>query len=665
MKYRADIDGLRACAILPVLFYHAGLPFFSGGFVGVDVFFVISGFLITRIVADEVTQKRFSLIGFYERRARRILPALIAMIFASLAAGWFVLLTDEYVALGESTVAAALFYSNVHFALSFDYFARAAEFNPLLHTWSLAVEEQFYLFFPPLLMLLLAIGRRQTVLIITIVLCIVSLICAEYVLHRYHSIWSFYLLPFRAWELGLGAVLALASWSPPRNRLIREFAGIVGLIGVLVPTFAYSADTQFPGLYAVPPTLGTALLIYVGGQGGGSVSNSIISHRVLVSIGLISYSLYLWHWPVFAYLRILYGTTALPIYVSLIAMALSILLAYASWRFIEQPFRFRPPKGPSRSLVMRLSVSFLVVVSAIGASLSLLNGFPHRLSEKAIEIASVAQDVNPIKTDCQHASPEPLGCEFGASDSGQASYDFLFWGDSHANALAPGIAVSASEHNKSGVFATRSACAPVFNIQRTKPDRACVEFLENVRSFLDENQDIPLIILSARWALSVEGNRYPVDGNGTVRLQWVGGQDESPLNASNSSVFEAGMRHTLSHLSSPGRRIVILGPVPEVTFDVPIEYARAELLNANTMRSLPYNTHLARVSQTEGIFEKLAASDPNIEYISLSSLLCDEIECRVVSEDGVPLYTDDDHLSATAARSLLPLKLETLWGAAD
>lgn len=277
MKYRADIDGLRAIAVLPVVLYHAGVPGITGGFLGVDVFFVISGFLITSIVATEISENRFSLLSFYERRARRILPAFTVVVLSTFAVGWFILLPTEFENLGKSALAAALFLSNAHFTLKLDYFAPAAEFAPLLHTWSLGVEEQFYLVYPPMLALLFAWRGLRAALWLVVGLSGLSLVAAVALLPVKPD-WVFYLIFFRAWELGVGATLALSFLPTPRHRLPREVIGVAGLLAILAPVFLYDSGTSFPGLTAVPPVFGAAAIIYVGANGLGSVVNKILAH---------------------------------------------------------------------------------------------------------------------------------------------------------------------------------------------------------------------------------------------------------------------------------------------------------------------------------------------------------------------------------------------------
>jgi peptidoglycan/LPS O-acetylase OafA/YrhL len=337
MNYRPDIDGLRTMAVLPVVFYHAGVTGFTGGFVGVDIFFVISGFLITTIIHRELAEGRFSILRFYERRARRILPALFAVTVASLVAGWFLLTPADYDQMGQSILSALLFVSNMWFwQNSGGYFDGGTDYLPMLHTWSLAVEEQFYIFFPLLLMALYRFARRLLVPAI-LVLVIGSLILAAWATPHMPSA-SFYLLPTRIWELGMGALLALGLVRTEAPRVLRETIGALGLVCVLVPVFLYDSTTEFPGLAALPPVLGAAALIWAGTV-GPVMASRLLSLRPMVWIGLISYSLYLWHWPVMAFVRNRIFTVELePIWLMATVLT-SVLAGWISWRFVERPFR--------------------------------------------------------------------------------------------------------------------------------------------------------------------------------------------------------------------------------------------------------------------------------------------------------------------------------------
>ncbi len=339
MKYRSEIDGLRTVAVLPVILFHAGFETFSGGFVGVDVFFVLSGYLITTLIAAEMAEGRFSIRRFYERRARRILPALYFVMLVTLPIAFHLMLPDEFASFCHAFLSVIFFGSNIYFWRTTDYFARAAEENPLLHTWSLGVEEQFYIFFPLILLLLWRLGRRSVFWGVA-ALTLGSLALSE-VAWRVAPVPNFFLLPTRAWELGLGALAAL--WlrepgriaPPPR---VADALALIGLAMVLGSVFLYSPATPFPSVYALLPTVGTVLVVLYGRP--GAPAGWLLSLRPMVFLGLISYSAYLWHQPLLAFARLSsFGPPSPALMLGL--SALSIVLAALSWRFVEQPFRNR------------------------------------------------------------------------------------------------------------------------------------------------------------------------------------------------------------------------------------------------------------------------------------------------------------------------------------
>ncbi len=336
MNYRREIDGLRALAIIPVLVFHAGFNFISGGFVGVDVFFVISGFLITGIIVNQLENKKFSLTQFYEKRARRILPALFFVTAITTVFAWVILSPEDLLSYSKSLVSVALYVSNIFFAFDGGYFETAAELKPLLHTWSLSVEEQYYLFFPLLLILLWNLSRRHILsLIVCIAVC--SIVIAEWGI-RHFPVLAYFSLPSRAWELAIGAFCAIISsqdkWTV-RNKNVRQLLGIIGLALISISVFFFDSHTPFPGFYALFPTLGSALiLIYAKND---TFVGKLLSHKFFVGIGLISYSLYLWHQPIFAFYR---NYVEQPSAVAMLFLVfLSLALSYCSWKYIESPFR--------------------------------------------------------------------------------------------------------------------------------------------------------------------------------------------------------------------------------------------------------------------------------------------------------------------------------------
>lgn len=333
MKYRREIDGLRALAVLPVIFFHAGFDLFSGGYVGVDIFFVISGYLITSILIDEFEKERFSVTKFYERRARRILPALCFVMICCVPFAWMWMLPSQFIDFSHALLAVSIFASNILFWKKTDYFAADAEENPLLHTWSLAVEEQFYIFFPILLLLLWRFGRCPTFYVI-LAISILSLLLAEWGWRNAPSA-NFYMLPSRAWELGAGSICAfLMHWKKQQGA--NEVLSATGLALIVFSIFYYDRDTPFPSLYTLAPVGGTALIILYGSY--STLVAKFLSTSALVGIGLISYSAYLWHQPIFAFVRIRSLTDPEPELMVTLSIA-TLGLAYLSWRYVEYPFR--------------------------------------------------------------------------------------------------------------------------------------------------------------------------------------------------------------------------------------------------------------------------------------------------------------------------------------
>lgn len=375
--YRPEVDGLRALAVVPVILFHAGVPGFAGGFVGVDVFFVISGYLIASIIHSEILEGRFSMVTFLERRARRIIPALYAVLLATLPLGWFFMLPDNFENFGQSVVATVGVSNNVLLWLTSGYWDLSNEYKPLLHTWSLGVEEQFYLVFPFALLWLAPRGRRTTLVVLAIV-ALASFAAAQWFVMT-KPLAAFFLLPMRAWELLLGVMFAVMCRSDRAHALSlgRRGAALawLGLGLIVAPVFLYDATTPFPGLAAIPPTLGTLLVIMFASK--ENVVGHVLSWRVLVAIGLCSYSAYLWHQPILAFLRLLS-----PEHPSSGAIVAAIVgtagLSYLSWRFIEQPFRSR--ERFSRATVFTLTVSVGATLGGAGLLIDRESGFPARLT---------------------------------------------------------------------------------------------------------------------------------------------------------------------------------------------------------------------------------------------------------------------------------------------
>jgi peptidoglycan/LPS O-acetylase OafA/YrhL len=373
LKYRAEIDGLRAFAVLPVILFHAGFELFSGGFIGVDVFFVISGYLITSIIIEDIESKRFSIVDFYERRARRILPALSVVVFFTAVVGWLILNPIELYNFGNAMLGVATFTSNIVFWKSQGYFDESAELNPLLHTWSLAVEEQYYVFFPIFLIMAWRFGR-STVFWTIVVFTFVSLALSEWG-WRNSPAANFYLAPTRAWELFAGSIATFIVQK--RGVRANDFLSLFGLAAVLFSIFAYSESTPFPSVYALVPVIGVVLLILFAGQ--NTLAAKLLSTKLFVGIGLVSYSAYLWHQPLFAFFRKENDAISIPAPMAFLLVFLTLLLGYLSWRYVEAPFRNR--NVISKKKLTIFSVLSLVAIGCLGLlSRDAAEGFEYRLA---------------------------------------------------------------------------------------------------------------------------------------------------------------------------------------------------------------------------------------------------------------------------------------------
>jgi peptidoglycan/LPS O-acetylase OafA/YrhL len=377
MKYRPEIDGLRALAVLPVMLFHAGLETFSGGFIGVDVFFVISGYLITTIILKELKQEKFSIVNFYERRARRIFPALFLVMFFCIPFAWFLLLPSDMIDFSKSLVAVSLFASNILFSYEHGYFDAAAELKPLLHTWSLAVEEQYYVLFPIFLILFWKLGQRWILFALGIVFFL-SIAVAQQTTYT-KSAAAFFLLTTRGWELMIGAFIAFYLLKANRKKFSKEMCELSGWLGVALIIYAvitYNKLTTLSGLYALIPILGAVLIILFATQ--QTTVGKFIGNPIFVGVGLISYSLYLWHYPLFAFARH-YGFSHSDSNIFLVLSIVSVMLAYLSWRFVEVPLRGRG--NFTRGYIFGLSFILLFFFISLGLLGKAKNGNLWRYSD--------------------------------------------------------------------------------------------------------------------------------------------------------------------------------------------------------------------------------------------------------------------------------------------
>ncbi|MDA7493065.1 acyltransferase [bacterium] len=514
-RYRPDVDGLRGIAVLLVLLFHVGFGF-PGGYIGVDVFFVISGFLITGLILSAQEQNRFSLAEFWKRRIRRIVPASSFVVLLTLVAGYFLLLPTDLTELAESAIYQQLMGANFFFwHNSGGYFDGPAELKPLLHTWSLAVEEQFYLFYP---IALVALGRlsRTNLLIVLVAVATTSFGISWYLVAD-HPGATFYALPTRAWELLLGGILAACPHTKQLRRGPSESIGIVGFALIVYSSLYFDAGTVFPGPNAMVPCLG-AVMVIASSSSGKTLVGRVLSHKLIVFVGLISYSLYLWHWPLLAYQRYWFGSR-ISLLNGLLVMLGSFVLAWLTWRFVEQPFRrsARLTGMSGKRLVGFLIASSMLMV-AIAAWTLRSEGIPNRLPRRVRQVindASKPDGFEKIYRDAEACDLDQLPLIGRVNDEQQIS--FVLWGDSHARVVSRLCDDLANEFGIQGVVATKSGTSPLLGKWSTSPlmgredprgDREAIAWNDAVLRYLRRNH-ISNVIIAARWLHCAPADKSP------------------------------------------------------------------------------------------------------------------------------------------------------------
>ena len=619
LGYRAEIDGLRAVAVLSVLAYHYGAPI-RGGFTGVDVFFVISGFLITRILAAEIAAGTFSVLGFYDRRIRRIVPALLVMLAVSLLAGAFLLLPGDYAALAGSGAYAALGVSNFFFLYNTGYFDQIVELIPLLHTWSLGVEEQFYVVWP-LLLFVLAAGRMRGA-VAAMIAAIVALGGLGSIVYFYFDPKAAFYLPlFRAWELGLGALLVFL---PPLPRRAGEIATWTGL-GLTGLGFVMVSPLHFPGPSALLPCVGAALIVWPR-------EVTTRADRVLgwlAPVGLISYSLYLWHWPIWVFSRV-YINNAVPSTKQAIILAIvAIAVATLSYRYVEQPWR-RPRWRASRTVSVGLASIAVVVCAAVLVERS--DGLPQRIPAEAQAMRS--RDVMwnwPCSSSFQGVPG--VDCVFGAPWE-SAKRKTMIWGDSHAQHFAP--IIDAVNTDPEGSFVVFAGCPSVLGGDLSIAFQDGPQHMERCKlmysaglKILKEDPTVARVILASSWLDLPERIGQGDAGRGLEALR-------------------RELTKFIHETSMPGREFILAGTVPEIPRPV-VECAHtssSQLWRKPCRTVVRPSDAIAAIQQSapiDAMFEQLAKTLPGVGVVAPAEKLCTKLGCDVYL-NGEFLYADKGHI---------------------
>jgi peptidoglycan/LPS O-acetylase OafA/YrhL len=609
--FRLDVQGLRAIAVTSVVTFHAFPALLPGGFLGVDIFFVISGYLITGILVKELREGKFSIAEFYRRRVRRIFPALVVVLAFSILAGAFLLSPQAFRSLGRSVVATAFFSSNMDFWLTTDYFDGAAEFKPLLHTWSLAVEEQFYILYPPLLYVLWRYARSRLTLVLAALFAL-SLAVSEAMVWTAPAA-AFYFAPSRGFELLSGALIATRALPALRSQKTREIVAGVGLAAIFLPLMFYTAKLPFPGLVALVPCVGTALMLHAGANGESWAAKSISTPGYLF-FGNLSYSLYLWHWPILVYARHLFGGTIDWIQAS-VAVALAVGASVLSYRYVEQPFLAK-----SRRNLPALRIGGVAIggFASLGLALFLLHGVDARFSPQSLAMFAYAKDINTRRDSCHNDSPNLRAfadnCSFGAAG---VAPDVAVWGDSHGAELAVALGRRAEPLGRAVMEITSSACPPALGFaSRMRP--WCEPQNQRTLEGLVGDPRIKTVILVAN----------------AIRYDNVEG-------------LRNGYQASVRALRSAGKRVVMLSQIPIVHADPPDVVGMAVRHGASLdTLGIPRAEYDGEADSWRAFLVEQAKLW-GAEVYDPAATLCDAAFCRIYKDRIGVLYFNRDHLSVT------------------
>lgn len=598
MNYRPEIDGLRALAVLPVIFYHAGFSAFSGGFVGVDVFFVISGYLITTIILTEKEANNFSVLNFYERRARRILPALFVVMFATIIMSWIYLLPADMKAFGQSISAAAAFLANFYFyEKNNDYFGIQSEQNPTLHLWSLSVEEQYYLIFPLLLIVLWRFGKNA-MLYFFIFIILISLTLAQWGSSINPSA-TFFLLPTRGWELLLGSMLAFLPQKENKlnsNQAINQMLSLLGIAFILFSILFFNKNTPFPSAWALLPTLGAAFIIIFTTP--NTYSYKLFRNKLLVGIGLISFSAYLWHQPLFAFNRILNYRE--PSMLSFLGFSLlALLLAYLTWRFIEKPFRVK-------TLFSRSTVFSLSIIGSAGFILfGVIGHFNSGYPDRDPFYKRLASNVG-LSLQCNGNYSINSTCATSTTP------EVAFFGNSYTMHLIKGF--QSAFPNKTFVQLTQDTCPPYINDQKTVGAKlSCSEFNKRALSTIINTPSIKEVFISSPF--------------GELK------------NKKNLRSFDT----TIKTLKSAHKEVIIVGPTPTDGKDFGKCFLYHKLSKDFSLCNFERQQLETQYPKTIALLKGLALAN-HIQFVDLTNLICDNKTCNASIGDII-LFRDSGHLS--------------------
>jgi len=672
--YRPEIDGLRALAVLSVIFFHAEINIFQGGFVGVDVFFVVSGYLITTIILKDAEKKKFSIAYFYQRRVRRILPALITTIALTLPFALIFLPPTDLQNYSKSIISSLTFWSNFQFSSETGYFATPGEYKPLLHTWSLSIEEQFYIFYPLFFIFIFKLSKKFLNLLIIIIL-LLSLIFAQWggnlnfqypfidedLLFYSQSFLTKFMMPFgRIWELALGAACAFLINSNKdyfqinqiQNNKILLF-NTFSFIGIFLVSFSFfylSKNFPYPSFYSLIPTIGTALLILFTHK--NTFIQKILSYKHLVLLGLISYSAYLFHYPVFSFIK--YANLDIDRSIYFYIIPLILFFSFLNWKFIEKPFRNKNFSLRKLFFFIIFSYFFLIIISIYIHVNEGLNKREKFILPKNIEDSFIRSEKGSDCLNIHYIHKEKNKkniCKIG--NVKKEKIDFLIFGDSHIVSFYPVINNLLKNYNKSGLFVGYAGCAPilnVYNLRKDQKEKNCYE-LNKLVSKIIKKQGIENLILMSSWSYYTDGNPFGENLN-LLTLK--------PKRSSNKSLskkaFDKGMSDTLKYYHKLKTNVFIIQQAPHQLFNPEHVYYRSldnDILKFNRKLahySINLNTHNNHQDFVKKTFNKFDIKYKNLTLINFDDIFCNsEKEKCLIGNENYSFYFDNSHLSTKGA----------------
>jgi len=649
MKYRPEIDGLRTISVLLVIFNHLNWSVFSGGYVGVDVFFVISGFLITQVLINSVQQNRFSIGEFYKRRIIRIGPAYFLMLAVTTIVSLFILLPDELLTYLRSVQYSLVFLSNLFMWQEIGgYFSARAEYTLLLHLWSLAVEEQFYIVWPIVIWVLWRFFKHRTIIVLVVLALIFSIAISEYGVRHYPAL-TYFMMPTRAFELLIGALLAIT----PRYSLSAFFEkalGAIGLVVILASAVLFTDQTAFPGLHGLLPCIGAALILYYSKPHQG-VDGYLLASAPMVYLGKISYPAYLWHWPIIAFLNIQHIELDVP--VSIIVILTTLLLSSLTYHLLELPAR-RAHRYSIRQVVIYGYVIPTLIFVGVIISLTAAKGLPQRFDAKlnamSAAINSKSQDLrHECHGDGHHAATPDTAehCVIGVSNR---PVDFLLIGDSHANHFTGMLDVMARDAGLRGYDVTQNSTIYLPNTESFYTDRGV---RKNFPEFKIRNDKLTQIIQSGHYKAVILG--------GSFAKRYRTADYEAPVQGNSKQIFEQQLREGISIIKKSGAKVILIkgNPVFEDTgldYMCPFNNMR---FNQNKDCRLPRKVHDANFSDWNKIVTQIKFEQPDIQLIEPDKIMCDSNYCYSSLQE-TPLFFNDDHLNYQGSEQIGKLYLQKI-----